>query len=129
MFGIGMTEMIVIAALALVILGPKKLPDLARSLGKGFAEFKRATNELKSTIDMEMKAEDERYNRELDAKGEKKIPDNGDEALSRLDTEDPSTKPAVATGTVVEQPAEPEVVVAKVVVEKTDKDVESKSDV
>lgn len=129
MFGIGMTEMIVIAALALVILGPKKLPDLARSLGKGFAEFKRATNELKSTIDMEMKAEDERYNRELDAKGEKKIPDNGDEALSRLDTEDPSTKPAVATETVVEQPAEPEVVVAKAVVEKTDKDVESKSDV
>lgn len=128
MFGIGMTEMIVIAALALVILGPKKLPDLARSLGKGFAEFKRATNELKSTIDMEMKAEDERYNRELDAKGEKKIPDNGDEALSRLDTEDPSTKPAVVTETVVEQPAEPEVVVSEVVVEKTDKDVEPKSD-
>lgn len=128
MFGIGMTEMIVIAALALVILGPKKLPDLARSLGRGFAEFKRATNELKSTIDMEMKAEDERYNRELDAKGEKKIPDNADEALSRLETEDPSAKPAVATETVVEQPAEPEVVVSDVVVEKTDKDVEPKSD-
>lgn len=127
MFGIGMTEMIVIAALALVILGPKKLPDLARSLGRGFAEFKRATNELKSTIDMEMKAEDERYNRELDAKGEKKIPDNADEALSRLETEDSSAKPAVATEAVVEQPAEPEVV-SEVVVEKTDKDVEPKSD-
>ncbi len=63
MFGIGMTEMLIIAALALVILGPKKLPDLARSLGKGFAEFKRATNELKSTIDLEIKAEDERHNK------------------------------------------------------------------
>ena len=50
MFGIGMTEMVLIAALALVILGPKKLPDLARSLGKGFAEFKRATNDLKLSL-------------------------------------------------------------------------------
>jgi Tat protein translocase TatB subunit len=61
MFGIGMTEMLIIAGLALVVLGPKKLPDLARSLGKGFAEFKRATNELKSTIEMESRAEEERY--------------------------------------------------------------------
>jgi len=106
MFGIGMTEMIVIAALALVILGPKKLPDLARSLGKGFAEFKRATNELKSTIDMEMKAEDERYNRELHAKNEKKIPDNADEALSRLEVEEPAATPVAASEPVVEKPAE-----------------------
>ena len=60
MFGIGMTEMILIAALALIVLGPKKLPDLARSLGKGFAEFKRATNEFKNTMDMETRAEEER---------------------------------------------------------------------
>jgi Tat protein translocase TatB subunit len=56
MFGIGMTEMLLIAALALIVLGPKKLPDLARSLGKGFAEFKRATNELKNTIEVETRA-------------------------------------------------------------------------
>lgn len=85
MFGIGMTEMILIAALALIVLGPKKLPDLARSLGKGFAEFKRATNELKSTIDLEIKAEDERHNKEVMARNEKKIPDNADEALSPLE--------------------------------------------
>lgn len=53
MFGIGMTEMLLIAGLALIVMGPKKLPDLARSLGKGFAEFKRATNELKNTIEVE----------------------------------------------------------------------------
>ncbi len=87
MFGIGMTEMILIAALALIILGPKKLPDLARSLGKGFAEFKRATNDLKSTIDLEIKAEDERHNKEVMARGEQKIPANADEALSRLEVE------------------------------------------
>ena len=131
MFGIGMTEMIVIAALALIVLGPKKLPDLARSLGRGFAEFKRATNELKSTIDMEMKAEDERYNRELQAKGEKKIPDNADEALSRLEEEEPAS---VDIETVVADPVtEPASVAAA---EETgeeaaaaEKDVEPKSNV
>ena len=60
MFGIGMTEMILIAAVALLVIGPKKLPDLARSLGKGFADFKRATSELKSTIDMETRKDEER---------------------------------------------------------------------
>lgn len=72
MFGIGMTEMILIAALALVVLGPKKLPDLARSLGKGFAEFKRATNELKSAIDLETDKEEERYKAEMREKYKEK---------------------------------------------------------
>ncbi len=72
MFGIGMTEMLLIAVLALVVLGPKKLPDLARSLGKGFAEFKRATNELKSAIDLETKAEEDRYKEELREKYKEK---------------------------------------------------------
>ena len=56
MFGIGMTEMLLIAGLALIVMGPKKLPDLARSLGKGFAEFKRATNDLKNTIEVETRS-------------------------------------------------------------------------
>lgn len=87
MFGIGMTEMILIAALALIILGPKKLPGLARSLGKGFAEFKRATNDLKSTIDLEIRAEDERHDKEVSARKEQKISEKADEALSPLKTE------------------------------------------
>jgi TatA/E family protein of Tat protein translocase len=47
MFGIGMTELLVIFAIALVVLGPKKLPELARSLGRGLAEFRRASNDLR----------------------------------------------------------------------------------
>lgn len=47
MFGIGMPELLLILALALIVLGPKKLPELARALGKGMAEFRRATDELK----------------------------------------------------------------------------------
>lgn len=53
MFGIGMTELLLVMGLALIVLGPKKLPDLARSLGKGFAEFKRSTDELKNTFQEE----------------------------------------------------------------------------
>jgi len=47
MFGIGMPELLLILALALIVLGPKKLPELARALGKGMAELRRATEEIK----------------------------------------------------------------------------------
>ena len=50
MFGIGMPEMILILAVALIVLGPKKLPDLAKSLGRALREFKKATTELKESI-------------------------------------------------------------------------------
>ena len=47
MFGIGMPEMILILANALIVIGPKKLPDLAKSLGRAMNEFKKATREIK----------------------------------------------------------------------------------
>ncbi len=53
MFGIGMPEMLVILALALIVIGPKKLPDLAKSLGRAMREFKKATSEFKETIQLE----------------------------------------------------------------------------
>ena len=56
MFGLGIPELIVIFVIALVVFGPKKLPDLGRALGKGIAEFKRATEEVKETIETEVRA-------------------------------------------------------------------------
>ena len=50
MFGIGLPEMILILVAALLIIGPKKLPEMAKSLGKGLSEFKRATSDLKETV-------------------------------------------------------------------------------
>ena len=47
MFGIGMTELLVILVIGLLVIGPKKLPELARSLGKGLAEFRRASTDMR----------------------------------------------------------------------------------
>jgi sec-independent protein translocase protein TatA len=60
MFGLGMQEMIVILVIALLIFGPKKLPELGRSLGRGLAEFKRASEELKEGLSVELSAEEEK---------------------------------------------------------------------
>ena len=53
MFGIGMTEVIIILVVALLVIGPKKLPDVARSIGKGLREFRRATTDLKEEFEGE----------------------------------------------------------------------------
>src|SRR5947209_13109989 len=57
---IGMPELIIIFLIALIIFGPRKLPELGRSLGKSLAEFKRASNELKSTLEEEIRLEEQR---------------------------------------------------------------------
>lgn len=51
MFGIGMPEMVVIIVVALVVLGPKRLPEVARALGKGLAEFRKVTGEVNRELE------------------------------------------------------------------------------
>lgn len=57
---LGFPELIVIFVIALIVFGPRKLPELGKSLGKGLAEFKRASNELQNTLDEEVRNEERR---------------------------------------------------------------------
>ncbi len=56
MWNLGFPEIVIIFIVALVIFGPRKLPELGRSLGKGLSEFKKASNELKRTWEDEVEA-------------------------------------------------------------------------
>jgi sec-independent protein translocase protein TatB len=58
MFGIGMPEMLLILAIALIVIGPKKLPDLAKSIGRAMGEFKKATNEIKQSMEVDSSFKD-----------------------------------------------------------------------
>lgn len=97
MFGIGFPELLLIAVIALVVIGPKRLPDLARALGRGFAEFRRATEELKQTFEEETRAARARELRQ-------KLLDEGKIRPPGADHPYPSEANADANAT----PAEPE---------------------
>jgi sec-independent protein translocase protein TatB len=83
MFGIGPTELIIILAIALLVIGPKRLPDLARSLGKGLAEFRRATSDVT----------DELHNARILLEEEAREATKKDETFSRGADSDKQDKP------------------------------------
>jgi TatA/E family protein of Tat protein translocase len=65
MFNLGFPELVVIFTLALLLFGPRKLPEIGRSLGKSLNEFKKATNDLKKTWETEVVAEEQDLRRTL----------------------------------------------------------------
>jgi len=91
MFGIGMPEMIMILVVALIVIGPKKLPDLAKSLGRALGEFKRATSDLKTSIDLE-------------SEFKKSVPSAFDDAKDGGDLDMKKDDPALAEGPAPAKP-------------------------
>jgi len=57
-FGIGMQEIVLICVIALVVVGPKKMPELARALGKGYGEFRRAFDEMKRNVETDFQTDE-----------------------------------------------------------------------
>lgn len=76
MFGsIGMPELVIILVIALIIFGPRKLPELGRSLGRSLGEFRRATNDLRSTLEEEIRIEDQKAPAAQPAAPAERVPD------------------------------------------------------
>ena len=96
MFGLGVPELMLIFIIALVLFGPKRLPEIGRTLGKAMGEFKKATDELKNTVEREVRMEEMR---QLSAPMITPV-----ETVSRTE---PVTPPVVATPDETEQPKPP----------------------
>lgn len=126
MFGIGTTELLIIILVALVVLGPSKLPEIMKAMGKGIAEFKRLSTDVKSTLDAEVtRAEREEKRKEKvlaekkaktsqeasskAAKNEASLAAEASEAGAARPVDDAApTRPEVAEGPVVDvQAAKP----------------------
>jgi sec-independent protein translocase protein TatA len=101
MFGIGMQEILVVLVIALVVIGPKKLPELAKSLGKGYGEFRRAFEEMKNTINVDVKTEEEKENLRRIHESDASTPPPAPEAMP-----EPSVTPAPIVEVEGDRPAD-----------------------
>lgn len=91
MFGIGSQELLLIIVVALVLLGPSKLPGVMRSIGKAMATFKRVTSEVKSTFEEEVHREEVKQQQEEMAKRSEKLKNssaNDNISLNKDDSEE-----------------------------------------
>jgi sec-independent protein translocase protein TatB len=110
MFGIGTSEVLIILVVALVVIGPSKLPELARTLGKGLAEFRRVSSDVKNTIEMEgerLEEEEKKKKAKQELEAQKQKTDSGEESKEHSaevdDLESETEEQAHAEETEVEE--------------------------
>ena len=89
MFGLGAGEILVIGVIALIFIGPKKLPELARGLGRGIKEFQRAKNDLLDEVNSEELSEETK-------KLEAEIKNNHEASIAKAEKKDSSSDQADA---------------------------------
>jgi Tat protein translocase TatB subunit len=93
MFGLGMPEILMILAIALIVIGPKKLPDLAKTLGRAMGEFKRSAQDFKQSLDVETTVKDVTDIESLTKK------DNTDDNTTAMVKDDSDSKDSAETDT------------------------------
>ncbi|MFA9395186.1 MAG: Sec-independent protein translocase protein TatB [Halodesulfovibrio sp.] len=120
MFGIGTTEILVILVVALIVLGPKSLPKVARTLGKGLAEFRRVSTDFQRTINTEIALDDHAKEKKV---AEKKIFGEENSKVEAAPAPEPATEPSTpdSTGNLAVAPDNAE---AQPIAENADKKTE-----
>ncbi|WP_027180509.1 Sec-independent protein translocase protein TatB [Maridesulfovibrio bastinii] len=119
MFGIGSTELIIILVVALIVIGPQKLPDLMRTLGKGLSEFRNMSNDVKRTLDQEIATADEdRRKQEVAAMEEKRRKEEQELAAKKSETLEEETASETSTEASTEEAEKKSVKVEEPVAEK-----------
>jgi TatA/E family protein of Tat protein translocase len=97
MFGMGMPEIVLILAIALIVLGPKKLPEIAKALGRGISEFKKATQDFKESLDADDDLKEARETiQEIKGDIEESVKGSTAEPKVRSNNKGVATKEAVA---------------------------------
>lgn len=138
MFGIGMPEFLLIMAIALIVIGPKKLPDLAKALGKALGEFKKATSELKDSLEIDKPLSDvkrsfDNLNKDFNKDRSQKSTDekgllNGSASKEQIPSEQYVEKPELNLEKTEKRTEEPEVTLEKEVEQKLYEEKNEKTD-
>jgi len=102
MFGIGSTELLIILVVALIVIGPSKLPEIAKTLGKAMAEFRRVSSDVKRTIEMEVEKEEERRTKE-EVKKDFKTIEQEESSLKNEESKDDQEEEVLIEGDLDEE--------------------------
>jgi sec-independent protein translocase protein TatB len=92
LFGLGLPEILLILVLALIVLGPKRLPEVAKTIGKAFSEFRRATTDIKDSVENEINRSELEKIYNVDAEDSQSIPEKTPDKIEPQKNEESDNK-------------------------------------